>query len=80
MIAKLAVARAVFLTSFVFGLLVWGYVVLVQLIYPQWISAPFSHVNVFPFTWRLDDVGMAAFAIAAIGFFLWQVLVNLRST
>jgi hypothetical protein len=42
--------------------------------HPEWLFDPFSHVNYFPFNWRLDEVGMIAFALAAIGFFTWQVL------
>jgi len=74
-----AVGRAVALTAFVFGLLVWGYVVLVQLTYPYWVTLPLSHVRIFPFDWRLDDLGMLAFVVAAIGFLLWQVQVNMKS-
>jgi len=79
MIPKRAVGRALALTAFVFGLLVWGYVVAMQLVYPDWVTAPFSHVPIFPFNWRLDEVGMVAFAIAAIGFFLWQIQMNIKS-
>lgn len=79
MTRKQAVGRAVALTAFVFGLLVWGYVVLVQLAYPDWVSGSFSHVGLFPFDWRLDDVGMAAFLVAAIGFLFWQIQLNMKS-
>jgi hypothetical protein len=33
----------------------------------------------FPFDWRLDEVGMAAFAVAAVGFFVWQIELNLKA-
>ena len=71
--------RAVALTAFVFGLLVWGYVVVIQVTYPDWLYAPFSHIQVFPFNWRLDEVGMFAFAVAAVGFFVWQYETSMRS-
>jgi hypothetical protein len=74
--AKHPFVRAVALTAFVFGLLVWGYVVVVQVTHPEWLAEPFSHVNTFPFNWRLDEVGMAAFALSALGFLLWQIERN----
>ena len=74
-----ALARAVSLTAFLFGLLVWIYVVLIQVTHPDWIYAPFSHVHVFPFNWRLDDVGMTGFGMAAIGFLLWQFLLHRKA-
>ena len=79
MIRKHGLLRAVALTAFVFGLLVWVYVVVVQITHPQWVTAPFSHVRVFPFDWRLDEAGMAAFAVAAVGFFVWQVEIDTKS-
>lgn len=58
---------------FVFGLLVWLYVVAVQFVYPNWVAGQFSHVQFPPFNWRLDEVGMVAFAVSAFGFFMWQL-------
>jgi hypothetical protein len=75
---KQAVGRAVALTAFVFGLLIWIYVVVIQVTHPYWIYAPLSHVNLFPFNWRLNEVGMTAFAVAAIGFLLWQIQLNMK--
>lgn len=75
---RLALGRAVALTGFLFGLLVWGYVVVVQITHPSWVVEPFSHIDLFPFNWRLDEVGMAAFALSAAGFLLWQVQLNMK--
>jgi hypothetical protein len=61
------------LTMFVFGLLVWVYVVLIQVTHPQWLSGPFSHIDFLPFNWRVDTVGILAFAVSAFGFFVWQL-------
>jgi hypothetical protein len=61
------------LTAFWFSLLVWVFVVAVQLIQQRWFYEPFSHVDFPPFSWRVDDVGMVAFAISALSFFLWQL-------
>lgn len=58
---------------FVFGLLVWFYVILIQVTYPAWLPQPFSHLTFPPLNWRVDEVGIIAFVVAAVGFFLWQV-------
>lgn len=76
---KHAVARAIALTAFIFGLLVWGYVVIIQVTHPEWLYEPFSHVHVFPFNSRVDEVGITAFAVAAVGFLLWQIQLNMKS-
>jgi hypothetical protein len=73
MIDKHVLVRAVASTAFLFGVLVWIYVVVVQLTHPQWMTEPFSHVDFFPFNWRLDEAGMTAFAVAAVGFLVWQI-------
>ena len=45
----------------------------IQITHPEWLPEEFSHVGFPPFNWRLDEVGMLAFAVAAVGFFLWQL-------
>ncbi len=65
--------EAVALTMFVFGLLVWLYVIAVQLTHPEWLRAPFSHIDFPPFNWRVDEVGILAFGVAAVGFLVWQL-------
>ena len=70
--------RPLVLTMFVFGLPVWLYVVAIQLVYPEWLGAPLSHVRYPPFNWRVDEIGMLGFAVSAFGFFVWQ-LENERS-
>lgn len=61
------------LTLFVFGLLVWLYVVVIQVSHPEWLPLQVSHIGFPPFNWRMDDVGMVAFAVSAFGFFVWQL-------
>ena len=78
MIRRNDVVRVVALTAFLFGLLVWAYVVVIQVTYPEWLAEPFSHVNYFPFNWRLDEVGMTAFAVSAVGFLVWQIELNMN--
>ena len=70
--------RVVALTAFVFGLLVWAYVIVIQVTHPDWIPGDFSHIEVFPFNWRLDNVGMSAFAVAVVGFLVWQIELNMK--
>jgi hypothetical protein len=65
--------EALALTVFLFGLLTWGYVVVIQVTHPDWISTPLAHYDVPPFNWRLDEVGILAFALAAFGFFVWRL-------
>jgi hypothetical protein len=76
---KRGLLRAVALTAFVFGLLVWVYVVVIQVTHPIWVVEPFFHVNIFPFNWRLDEVGMVAFAVAGVGFLVWQIELNAKN-
>jgi hypothetical protein len=61
------------LTMFLFGLLVWLYAVAIQITHPEWVSARFSHIGFPPLNWRLDVVGIIAFAVSAFGFFVWQL-------
>ena len=65
--------EAASLTMLVFGLLVWFYVILIQVTHPEWLSLRFSHIDLPPFNWRLDEIGMIAFAVAVLGFFTWRL-------
>ena len=66
------IRRAFFLTIFIFGLLTWGYVITVQMLHPEWITGPLSHIGIFPFDARVDVTGITAFLVSALSFFLWQ--------
>jgi len=79
MTSKHGIARAIALTAFVFGLLVSVYVVIIWWTHPEWFYLPFSHVNIFPFNWQLDDVGMSAVAVAAVGFLAWRLQTKSNS-
>jgi hypothetical protein len=61
---------------FVFGLLAWLYVVAVQITHPQWLPGPLAHYHIPPFNWRVDDIGLLSFAVAAFGFFVWRLERN----
>jgi len=81
MIQKHEVMRIIALTVFVFSLMVWCYVVLIQVTHPDWLPQSFSsHIDFPPFNWRLDDVGMLAFALAVIGFVAWQIEMRQTTT
>ena len=70
--------RVIALTMFLFSLLVWVYVVVIQVTHPEWLTEQFSHVNYFPLNWRVDEVGMVAFALAAVGFLIWQIELSMK--
>jgi hypothetical protein len=65
--------RALLYTLFVFGLLTWLYVIVAQMVHPDWMSEPLSHINVFPFNLRVDLTGIVAFVVAAFAFFFLQL-------
>ena len=58
-------------TAFLFGLLAWFYGVLVQLVHPEFLPTPLSHLT----TWlRLDTFTMVSFIIALLGFIVWRLI------
>jgi hypothetical protein len=61
------------ITVFVFGLLLWGYSVTIQLTHPEWLATALTHHVFPPLNWRVDDVGIIGFAIAPLGFFTWII-------
>jgi len=78
--AWLILCEAVGLTIFIFGLLVWGYVVIIQVTHSEWLPENFAHHAFPPLNWRLDDVGMVGFAIAPLGFLMWYLSRSFSST
>ena len=68
------ILREIALTIFVFGFMVWSYVVIVQITHPEWLDTTLAHYRRAPFSWRVDDVGIIAFALSALGFLLWRLL------
>jgi hypothetical protein len=65
--------RAFLSTLFLFGLLTWLYVIAVQLVHPDWVSSPLTHINAFPFNLRVDLTGIAAFVLSGLAFFFLQL-------
>jgi hypothetical protein len=78
--AWLILFKAVGLTIFIFGLLVWGYVVLIQVTYPYLLPDTLSHHTFPPLNWRVDDLGMIGFAVAPLGFLMWYLSRTYLST
>ena len=74
--------RALLLTLFLFGLLIWVYVVILQVVdivlNLGLMAAPLTHFNVFPFNLRVDVTGMIAFVVSALAFFLLQLTPKAR--
>jgi amino acid transporter len=67
------IRRALLSTLFLFGLLTWLYVVVFQMMYPDWLSSSLTHINVFPFNLRVDLTGIVAFVVSALAFFFLQL-------
>jgi hypothetical protein len=58
-------------TAFLFGLLAWFYGVLIQLIHPEFLPTPLSHLT----PWlRVDTFTIVSFIIALIGFIVWRLI------
>jgi hypothetical protein len=71
--------RALLSTLFLFGLLTWLYVIMVQMSHPYWITLPLSHIQIFPLNLRVDVTGIVAFVVSALAFFLLQLTPKART-
>lgn len=69
----LYVVRALSLTLSVFGLLVWLYVVAIQITHPNYLHTTLTHIEVFPLNLRVDLTGISAFVVSGFSFFVWQL-------
>ncbi|MCD6547617.1 MAG: hypothetical protein J7K22_03635 [Nanoarchaeota archaeon] len=63
------VVIAISKTGFLFGLLVWLYVIAMQIAHPE--SVNWTFVYWLPI--RMDFVGEIAFVISFLGFLIWQL-------
>jgi hypothetical protein len=70
---SLILLEALGLTMFIFGLLIWGYVILIQVTHPEWLSDALTHHAFAPLNWRVDDIGIAGFIAALFGFLVWML-------
>jgi hypothetical protein len=68
-----ATVMAIGQVLFLFGLLGWGYGVLIELTHPEWLSR-LSHLTG---TLRLDTFAIACFILSAVGFFIWRLTEQL---
>lgn len=59
---------------FFYGLLGWVYGVLVQLIHPDWLPLPLSHL--IPWI-RVDTFAVVSFIVSALGFLVWRLAKEL---
>lgn len=55
---------------FFYGFLGWAYGVLVQLIHPDWLSFPLSHLTLWI---RVDTFTIVSFIVSGAGFFVWRL-------
>jgi hypothetical protein len=61
--------RSFTLALFIYSLLGWVYVVLIDLVHNKTLPLPLSHLT----TWiRLDTFGIICFIVSFISFFLWR--------
>ena len=60
-------------TVFLFSLLVWGYVVVIQVTHPEWVSSPMTHHDFPLLDMRVDDTGILAFILAVVSFLTWRL-------
>jgi hypothetical protein len=65
---------------FVFGLIVFIYVVVLSFFAPEWLDRQVTHLQdegeiLHPILWwlRNDIIGIIAFCLSAIGFFFWRL-------
>ena len=70
MIKRLMILKIFGQTAFLFGLLAWFYGILVQIIHPEFLSAPLSHLT--PCI-RVDTFTMVSFVISLLGFIVWRL-------
>ncbi len=61
-------------TTFLFGLLVWLYVITMQIVRSESVAWTFTHW----FRMRMSYVGIICFVASVIGFVVWQYL-NFKS-
>ena len=61
---------------FLFGLLTWLYSVAIQITMPEILPATLTHIDIFPLNARVDVVGIVAFAVSALSFFLWRLTAS----
>lgn len=66
----IAIIKVVGELLFLYGLLGWIYGVLVQLIHPNWLSLPLSHLTLWL---RVDTFTVISFILSAVGFFIWRL-------
>jgi hypothetical protein len=74
---KLIIPKVVGEFLFLFGILAWIYGVLIQFIYPDWLSLGLSHL--IPWI-RVDTFTILSFVVAAIGFLLWRLAKELSNS
>jgi type IV secretory pathway TrbD component len=64
------------LTAFIFGLLIWGHSVAIELTQPRWLHDTLTHFPFPPLSWRVDTTGIVGFVAAAFGFLAWFLSRN----
>jgi hypothetical protein len=70
----IAVVRVVGEALFLYGLLGWTYVLLIQATHDSWLPLGLSHLT----PWiRVDTFGILSFIVSIVGFFIWRLTKEL---
>jgi hypothetical protein len=69
-----AIIKIIGQTLFLYGLLGWIYGVLVQLIDPDLLASPLSHLVAWI---RVDTFTILSFILSALGFLIWRLTLEL---
>jgi hypothetical protein len=56
---------------FLFGLLAWFDGIAIQLVHPEWLPLPVSHLVLWI---RTDTFTILCFFVSAFGFFIWRFM------
>jgi hypothetical protein len=70
----IAIIKVVGEALFLFGLLGWAYVLLIQVTHTSWLPLGLSHLT----PWiRVDTFGILSFIVSIVGFFIWRLAKEL---
>ncbi len=59
---------------FLYGLLAWIDGVVIQIVHPEWLPLPVSHLTLWI---RTDTFTILCFFLSAFGFFIWRFMAGI---
>ena len=69
--SKRCIAKSFFLTTAIYGLLGWLYIVLNSAVHSETLAMPLTHFLPYP---REDTAGEVSFVVSFFSFFIWHLL------